>query len=57
MRIEQAKILLKNLELKIFEVGTIVGYKNPKRFTKVFRELEGISPKEYQEGFLLKDYS
>lgn len=57
IRIEQAKILLKNLELKIFEVGTIVGYKNPKRFTKVFRELEGISPKEYQEGFLLKDYS
>ncbi|MDQ0231764.1 response regulator [Metabacillus malikii] len=55
IRIEQAKVLLKNVDLKIFEVGTIVGYKNPKRFTKVFRELEGISPKEYQDGILLKD--
>ncbi|WP_396133984.1 AraC family transcriptional regulator [Bacillus sp. SLBN-46] len=27
----------------------MVGYKNPKQFTRVFREIEGVSPTEYRE--------
>lgn len=49
IRIEEAKILLKQPEYKVFEVSEMVGYKNPKQFTRVFREMEGISPSEYRE--------
>ncbi len=47
-RIKEAKKLLKETDNKVFEVGEMVGYKNPKQFARVFRELEGISPKEYR---------
>ncbi|WP_442598663.1 response regulator [Neobacillus sp. D3-1R] len=49
IRIEEAKILLRQPEYKVFEVSEMVGYKNPKQFTRVFREIEGISPTEYRE--------
>lgn len=48
VRIKAAKELLKDTEFKVFEISEKVGYKNPKQFTRVFRELEGISPKEYR---------
>ncbi|MCJ7840597.1 response regulator [Lederbergia sp. NSJ-179] len=53
VRIEKAKLLLKKTDLMIFEISLKVGYKNPKQFTRVFRELEGISPKEYRENSLI----
>nr|WP_144926250.1 response regulator [Paenibacillus bovis] len=53
VRIEQAKTLLTSPELKIYEVSSLVGYKNPKQFTRVFREFVGIAPKEYQEKLLV----
>jgi two-component system, response regulator YesN len=49
VRITGAKQLLKETEYKVFEVSEMVGYKNPKQFARVFREIEGISPKEYRE--------
>lgn len=49
VRIEKAKGLLSNIDNKIFEVSELVGFKNPKQFSRVFRELEGISPKEFRE--------
>lgn len=50
VRIENSKRLLQDPDLKIFEVSDRVGYKNPKQFARVFRELEGISPKEFREA-------
>ncbi|MEK3888446.1 response regulator transcription factor [Bacillus sp. FSL K6-3431] len=50
VRVNQSKKLLTSPDLKIFEISYMVGYKNPKQFTRVFRELEGVSPKEYNRG-------
>ncbi|WP_079507468.1 response regulator [Mesobacillus jeotgali] len=49
VRVENAKKLLKESDFKILEISEMVGYKNPKQFARVFREVEGISPKEYRE--------
>ncbi|MBT2662844.1 response regulator [Bacillus sp. ISL-45] len=49
VRVESAKRLLKETDFKILEISEMVGYKNPKQFARVFREVEGISPKEYRE--------
>jgi two-component system, response regulator YesN len=49
VRIAEAKVLLTKQEYKIFEISEMVGYKNPKQFARVFREIEGISPKEFRE--------
>lgn len=49
VRVENAKQLLKETDFKILEISEMVGYKNPKQFARVFREVEGISPKEYRE--------
>ncbi|MBT2643146.1 response regulator [Bacillus sp. ISL-41] len=49
VRVDSAKRLLKETDFKILEISEMVGYKNPKQFARVFREVEGISPKEYRE--------
>jgi two-component system, response regulator YesN len=49
IRINHAKKLLVDSEYKVFEISEMVGYKNPKQFTRVFREIEGVSPTEYRE--------
>lgn len=50
VRIEGAKRLLKDSDHRVFEISEMVGYKNPKQFARVFREIEGVSPKEYRES-------
>jgi two-component system, response regulator YesN len=49
VRIDEAKKLLVQPEYKVLEISEMVGYKNPKQFARVFREIEGISPTEYRE--------
>jgi two-component system response regulator YesN len=48
VRIEKAKELLEKTELKVFEIGTMVGFENSKHFNRVFREMEGVTPLEYR---------
>ncbi|WP_198510279.1 response regulator transcription factor [Bacillus solitudinis] len=48
IRIEKAKELLENPYLKIYEIADSVGYQNDKYFIKVFKKLEGMTPKEYR---------
>ena len=36
-----------NSNYKIYEIGEKIGYKDPKYFCKVFKEVTGLSPKEY----------
>ncbi|MCI9447306.1 MAG: response regulator [Lachnospiraceae bacterium] len=47
-RISHAKRLLKATDLKIYEVAQECGYSNSNYFTKVFKEVTGISPAEYR---------
>lgn len=48
LRIEKAKLLLKNPAAKIFEVASAVGINDPSYFTHVFFKYTGLSPKEYK---------
>jgi two-component system response regulator YesN len=49
-RISKAKqILDQDGRVKIYELAQLVGYSDPKHFSKVFRETLGLTPKEYAE--------
>ena len=47
---ERASELLKEGELKIYEVAERVGITNYRYFTQKFREWSGVSPKEIRRG-------
>lgn len=48
IRIRQAKALLKREELKVAEVGSLIGYVTPQSFTRFFKKWTGITPQEYR---------
>jgi len=48
VRIKEAQRLLKNPELKIYEIAQITGFHDPDYFTVKFRKYLGLSPKEYR---------
>lgn len=48
-RIGKAKDLLKNTDLKIYEVAERTGYPDPKYFCRVFKEVTGVPAGEYQK--------
>jgi two-component system response regulator YesN len=48
VRIDKAKALLKNVKIKTYEVGQMVGYEDPTYFSKVFKKVVGVSPSEYR---------
>ena len=50
VRIERAKeLLLANPSCKIKDIALSVGYNDPLYFSKVFKNLTGVSPKQYAE--------
>ncbi|MFC5529739.1 response regulator transcription factor [Cohnella yongneupensis] len=50
VRIEKAKEIMKyNLELKVYEVGELVGYQDPVYFNRLFKKITGVTPKEYRD--------
>lgn len=48
-RIEKAKELLVDVKLKIYEISYAVGYTDSQYFSKVFKSITGLTPKEYRE--------
>ena len=48
IRIDRAKLLLKDISFNIKEVGKSVGYADSNYFTKVFKRSVGMSPSEYR---------
>ena len=48
VRIDRAKVLLKDVSFNIKEVGKSVGYADSNYFTKVFKRSVGMSPSEYR---------
>jgi two-component system response regulator YesN len=52
VRLEEAKRLLAETELKIYEIAYRVGYPDPQYFSKVFREYTGVSAKQYSHHSL-----
>lgn len=52
VRIQHAKALLKRQDISITEVAIMVGYDDYSYFSRVFRKLEGTSPRAYREGLI-----
>ncbi len=50
LRIEKAKQLLRNSADNIYEIAATVGYANVSYFSKVFKQIVGVSPVEYKKG-------
>ncbi|MEN1760297.1 response regulator transcription factor [Anoxynatronum sibiricum] len=50
-RIEKAKVLLKESDLRILDVSLMVGYNDVKYFTKSFKKHTGLQPNEYRKIF------
>lgn len=48
VKIDRAKILLMDEEMKIYDAAGIVGFGNPDYFSRKFREKTGMSPTRYQ---------
>jgi YesN/AraC family two-component response regulator len=48
-RVEKAKMLLRKNELSITDIAMLVGYGDYSYFSRVFRKITGLSPREYRE--------
>ncbi|WP_458119842.1 response regulator transcription factor [Paenibacillus sp. Z6-24] len=48
VRIGKAKELLADSPWKLADISEMVGFENNRHFSRVFRELEGISPQDYR---------
>lgn len=48
IRVEHAKELLKEMQLRIVDISEMVGFTDMAHFSRVFRKLEGISANEYR---------
>lgn len=51
-KVDQAKVLLRDVTLRISEVADKLGYDDRRYFTRVFRERTGMSPRDYRERVL-----
>jgi AraC-like DNA-binding protein/mannose-6-phosphate isomerase-like protein (cupin superfamily) len=49
VRIDKAKLLLADQALTVDDVAERVGYEDPKYFSRVFRDLAGVSPSVYRK--------
>ncbi|KRF05572.1 hypothetical protein ASG89_20835 [Paenibacillus sp. Soil766] len=49
LRMEKAKGLLANTDMKITEVSGVVGYDLPNYFAKLFKQTTGLTPKDYRK--------
>ncbi len=49
IRVDKAKMLLMNPRLRIAQVAEMVGYRDEKYFSRVFKKLEKVSPRDYRE--------
>ncbi|WP_334073474.1 MULTISPECIES: response regulator transcription factor [Paenibacillus] len=47
-RIDKAKKLMRNPNLKVRRIAEMVGFNDVKYFSKVFKKQEGLSPREYR---------
>lgn len=54
IRINEAKRLLEETDMKIIEISEQVGYENEKHFMKTFKTVCGVSPSEYRKNMQFK---
>lgn len=49
MKMERAAILLRDSSYKTYEVADMIGYDNPKNFTRAFKQYYQVTPREFRE--------
>jgi two-component system response regulator YesN len=54
LRITKAKELLKRFDLKVYEIGTMIGYEDATYFANTFKSFTGITPLEYRRRLTKK---
>ncbi|WNR43131.1 response regulator transcription factor [Paenibacillus roseipurpureus] len=50
VRMDKAALLLRNTDMKIFEIACAIGFDEPNYFTNVFKQQFQMSPKEYRSA-------
>lgn len=50
LRVEKAKEFMANKEVSLTEIAFMVGYDDYTYFSRVFRKVEGKSPRDYRTG-------
>ncbi len=50
IRMDRAKVLLRNPQLRIAQISEMVGYQDDKYFSKVFKKAAGVSPNQYRKN-------
>jgi two-component system response regulator YesN len=50
MKMEQAQKMLEDPANRIIDISNYLGYKNPRSFTKMFKIIMGMTPKEYRDN-------
>jgi len=50
VRIEKSKVLMKDVNLKIYEIALMTGFSNAKYFSSTFKAIVGLSPREYKDN-------
>ena len=51
LRMQEARRLLRNTNLKIYEISEVCGYKNELYFSRVFVKENGLTPRSYRQSF------
>jgi len=51
-RVENAKRLMSESTMKLYDVASAVGYTNVQYFSTVFKEIEGITPSQFRSGIV-----
>lgn len=54
-RLEKAKELLKDIDLKIYDISCLVGYQDTKYFSRLFKNWMGESPSQYRDNLLKRN--
>ena len=49
VRIQAAQQLLRNGDLKVYEVANRVGFSDPRHFSDIFRKTTGLTPQQYKD--------
>lgn len=56
VRMRKVQDLLKNSDYKIIEICGMVGYDNPRSFSKAFKHYTGMTPREFRESNQTAEY-